>query len=161
MRKSINLLFITLLLFSSFLINCASDETKATPRNLPSEDEIIKKLNRELLEMQIQGFAGDQTVAPALYNKWKSKWLEPFKAVYPKMPPGYKVYVCGNADPHGGPAKTKRIAEGRADFIKSRLTKDLGEIGKNLGKKNYGSEKYEEFKGGISANRRVEFEIGK
>jgi outer membrane protein OmpA-like peptidoglycan-associated protein len=151
---------LTMLIFSLF-IGCASEQTNVTPRNLPSEDEIIKALNRELQALEINGFAGDQTVSEPLYKKWSAQWLNGFKAVLPKVPSGYKVYVTGHADPHGGPAKTDKIAQGRADFIKGRLMKDLGESGKNLATKNYGSQKFEEKKNGPSANRRVEFEIGK
>jgi outer membrane protein OmpA-like peptidoglycan-associated protein len=154
--KSINLFLFTLALMT--MINCASEEPKATPRSM---DDVISKLNQELMAFEIQGFAGDQTVLPeGAYKKWANKAIAPIKLLTPNIPPGYKLAVTGHADPDGGEEKASRIAQGRADSTKARVAKDLGIDASTITTKNYSTQKFESKKSSsVSRNRRVEFEV--
>ncbi len=144
-----------------FLINCSSEQVQQPPKD--NRDEIAKELNKKLESIEIQGFAGDQTVLPEnLYSNWSKKGLPVLKEVLPQVPEGYTLKVTGHADPYGGEEKANRIAEGRAKNMRSRLSKALGIEENKLGLKNYGTAKYEQKKEkSISKNRRVEFEVSR
>lgn len=148
------------LFFSLVLLNCSSEQVQQPKDN---RDEVANELNKKLETIEIQGFAGDQTVLPeGLYSSWSKKGLPVLKEVLPKVPEGYTLKVTGHADPYGGEEKANRIAEGRAINMRTRLAKALGIEENKLGLKNYGTSKYEQKKDkSISKNRRVEFEVSK
>ncbi|MCB1141259.1 MAG: hypothetical protein H7A24_01280 [Leptospiraceae bacterium] len=160
-----------LILINIFLLvlNCSSEqvvEQKPAPEpppepEKPSEEEILEGLRREFKNFEIVGFRGDQTISVPIYKKWKARYLKDFITNLDKIPSDYKLYVVGHADPHGGKRKTIRVANGRSVFIKKMLSKDLKGKSNRLAGKHYGSQRYQENKKRSSANRRVDFEIGK
>lgn len=148
------------LVLSLTLSNCSSEEVKqpADPR-----EAIVNELNKQLEALEIEGFEPDKTnLADKFYNEWAKKGIPALKEILPKVPEGYTLKVTGHADPYGGEEKAKKIAEGRAKFIRDKVAKALGVDETKLGVKSYGSAEYEQEKNqSISKNRRVEFQIYK
>lgn len=149
----------------SFLLACSSPPEVKTEAPPPppkeSDEEIAKRLNKELVALEIEGFGPGKTVLSDTYFKnWSSKFLPKLKEIKPQVPSGYKLFITGHADPDDGETMAEKIGNLRAEHILSRIEGLDKELVKGIGTKSFGSSDYEkESTQSISENRRVEFEV--
>ena len=136
-----------------------SKESSSSPATREIPEDLLSSLNQKVKTFEITGFQGDQMVSRPLYKKWASKWISLLKDLHLQIPENNQLVVHGHADPHGGKAKTLRVAKGRADFIRTQLIKDLELDPSRISIQNNGSKYYKENKRRKSANRRVDFRV--